>query len=524
MARPYLVSTFGLGFALAGCSATSGEVTSTQAEAAEALPTITASVLTPVLHGYDDAPRAPDSDDTAIWVNPKKHGEGLVIGALKNAGLQVYDLSGHVLQTLVPPSHPAVSAEDPPPPGPQPDPGTGPCPDSASGEVFGRFNNVDVQYGVEIKSHGKTKKIDVAVVTDRGCDRLRVYSIDPSRAGSPLVEITAPDAPRAFAQRFEQPSPFQSPGEDSRVVANDLDDQSTAYGVTLYRPEHRGQELRAFVTQRRRAVVGEFVFFPKGDGLLSYRMLREYRFDPVFEVPSPKRHKKALDWTPCREDPAEDPQFEGLTVDQERGVLYAAQEVVGVWRIPLNDSWPSVVSVPASRLMEPTRSFGAGYFAVPDDDEFSCEEEAPEEPVSGTVAVAGNPNVGGEFLEADVEGLAIYYRAHKKGYLIVSSQGDDTFHVFDRAHPTDHLTAFQFDGVGETDGHDVVNVPVGAAFPFGLFTVQNGKAPPPASEDDINGYEYDNSTQFELVGWEDVASTLGLAVDEDSYDPRHPHD
>jgi len=524
MARPYLVGACVLGLAVVGCSAGGPEGTSSLALPDEALPTVTASVLTPVLHGYDDAPRAPDSDDTAIWVNPKKRGEGLVIGALKNAGLQVYDLSGHVLQTIIPPSRPAVSAEDPPPPGPRPEPGTGPCPDSASGEVFGRFNNVDVQYGVEIKSHGKTKRIDVAVVTDRGCDRLRVYSIDPSRASSPLVEITAPDAPRAFPRRFEQPSPFQSPGEHSQTVENDLDDQSTAYGVTLYRPEHRGHELRAFVTQRRRAVVGEFVFFPKGDGLLSYRMLREYRFDPVFAIPSTKPHRKALDWTPCREDPAEDPQFEGLTVDQERGVLYAAQEVVGVWRIPLKDSWPAVVNVPASRLIEPTYSFGAEYFAVPDGDEFSCEDEAPAEPVVGTVAVAGNPSVGGEFLAADVEGLAIYYRANKRGYLIVSSQGDDTFHVFDRAHPTDHLTAFKFEGVGETDGHDVVNVPVGAAFPFGLFTVQNGKAPPPASEDEIDSYEYDNSTQFEFVGWEDVASTLGLTVDENSYDPRHPHD
>ena len=71
-------------------------------------------------------------------------------------------------------------------------------------------------------------------------------------------------------------------------------------------------------------------------------------------------------------------------------------------------------------------------------------------------------------------------------------------------------------------GLNVVNVPLGKAFPFGLFVAQNGAAPEPASTEPINGYEYDNSTQFKLVDWKDIASRLDLAIEPSGYDPRAP--
>jgi myo-inositol-hexaphosphate 3-phosphohydrolase len=49
--------------------------------------------------------------------------------------------------------------------------------------------------------------------------------------------------------------------------------------------------------------------------------------------------------------------------------------------------------------------------------------------------------------------------------VLVSSQGDGTIQVFERrggftrASGNRHVTAFSVDGVGETDGVDVVNVP-----------------------------------------------------------------
>jgi 3-phytase len=113
----------------------------------------------------------------------------------------------------------------------------------------------------------------------------------------------------------------------------------------------------------------------------------------------------------------------------------------------------------------------------------------------------------------------MYYLNAHDGYLIASSQGDDTFHVFDRAEH-DYLGRFQIEGAGETDGHDVVNVPAGADFPGGLFVAQNGKAPEPTNTHPVNRYEYDGASQFLLLSWEAIADTLDLELDTMSYDPR----
>ncbi|HWA78514.1 MAG TPA: phytase [Polyangiaceae bacterium] len=499
---------------LVACSENGGttEATAVSGAALEPLPTLTPQLRTSVLHQYDDAPRTPDADDPAIWVNHRSPGKSLVLGTLKDGGLAVYDLSGAVVQTVLPPNRPAVSAEDPPVAGSQPDPGTSACAESESGETFGRFNNVDVVYDFPLRKAGRVHWVDLAVLTDRGCDRLRSYVID-REASEPLREVTASDAPRAFPSRFEQPSPVQSPGAPSRVVENPLDDQSTAYGITLTRLDGVRGSVQAFVTQRSRSTVAQFELYGTPDGHVSYKKAREFRFEPVFRIPAESRRPRTIAWTPCREDPSEDLQFEGLVVDAERGILYAAQEVVGLWRIELDRRLPKVVRVPQSALFEKTKSFGLPYWAVPDGDEFSCESSAPDPLPAGTLAVAGNPAAAGEYLEADAEGLAIYPVGRKSGYLIASSQGDNTFHVFDRDQVRRHLGAFKVEGTGDTDGHAVAKQPLGDQFPFGLFVNQNGAAPEPASTDPINGYEYDGSTQFEFLGWQDIAAELGLAID-----------
>src|SRR5687768_9706677 len=169
----------------------------------QSLFTVSATARTPILNNYDEAPRTPDSDDPAIWINPDEAGEGLVIVTLKEAGLQVYDLSGQLVQTLSPFNRPAISADDPPAPGLQPDDATEPCPESESGERFGRYNNVDIQYEFEMDG----EEIDIAVVTDRGCDRLRIFQIDPSQEGGPLFDITDPGTDRIFPMQYVSPSP-----------------------------------------------------------------------------------------------------------------------------------------------------------------------------------------------------------------------------------------------------------------------------------------------------------------------------
>src|SRR5262245_33263507 len=134
-------------------------------------------VRTAPLFNYEDAPATPDADDPAIWVNPANPRRSLVIGTAKDAGLIVYDMSGRLVQALLPPNAPHASPADPPTPaGPNAAPDR-PCVDSASGETFGRFNNVDIAYGVRLGANPRAGRVDVAVVSDRGCDRVRFYKI-----------------------------------------------------------------------------------------------------------------------------------------------------------------------------------------------------------------------------------------------------------------------------------------------------------------------------------------------------------
>lgn len=117
-----------------------------------ATPTIPSSVNTRPFASYDEAPATVDADDPAIWVHPQRPGESLIIGTLKDAGLVVYDLRGRVVQLIAPPNLPTILHQDPPTPaglnlGPP-----NPCRESA-GATFGRFNNVDVAYGVRFGKH-----------------------------------------------------------------------------------------------------------------------------------------------------------------------------------------------------------------------------------------------------------------------------------------------------------------------------------------------------------------------------------
>ena len=116
-------------------------------------------------------------------------------------------------------------------------------------------------------------------------------------------------------------------------------------------------------------------------------------------------------------------------------------------------------------------------------------------------------------LTPDIEGLTIYYRPDGTGYLVASSQGDDSFAVYERSAPNAFVTAFRIesgtvDGVTHTDGLDVTNAALGADFPGGVLVAQ----------DDANDHSNQN---FKLVPWERVAggAPTVLAVDTD-WDPR----
>lgn len=118
------------------------------------------------------------------------------------------------------------------------------------------------------------------------------------------------------------------------------------------------------------------------------------------------------------------------------------------------------------------------------------------EPKAGTARVSVDAAGAGR-LTADIEGLSIYEAGKNAGYLIASSQGSDSFAVYDR-HSNKYVMSFKvdpgrIDGVTHTDGIDVTNRPLGRAFPRGLFVAQD--------DDDESGRQ-----NFKLVRWDLIAS------------------
>jgi 3-phytase len=155
-------------------------------------------------------------------------------------------------------------------------------------------------------------------------------------------------------------------------------------------------------------------------------------------------------------------QCEGCVADDELGRLYVGEEEKGIWR----------------------------YAAEPD----GGEERTL---VDGT---------GGR-LVADVEGLAIWRGRGGTGYLLASSQGNDTFAVYRREGKNEFVGTFRIAGgplgaVEECDGIDVTSAALGGAFPEGLFVAQDGK----------NGGRNQN---FKFVAWGDLARAFDppLATD-----------
>lgn len=187
----------------------------------------------------------------------------------------------------------------------------------------------------------------------------------------------------------------------------------------------------------------------------------------------------------------DDAQVEGMVVDQELGFLYAGQENLGIWK-------------------------------------FEAGENSSTE---GILIDEVKPN--GENLEADVEALTIYYADNGNGYLLASSQGDNTFAVYEREGNNKYLGNFfigesgNIDGAEESDGADVINVPLGNSYPNGLLVVQDGANEPEAVSQDPEDGEIQNfNTNFKLIPWENVANTFEepLKIDRFNYNPRQISD
>lgn len=324
-----------------------------------------------------------------------------------------------------------------------------------------RYNNVDLIYGFWL--HGE--RSDIALVSDRANDTLAVYRIDPHRRR--LEDIT-------------------SPGMLDSVFGVD-DGERTAYGLAAYRSPVSGKSY-AFVSQAGGNLIAQLELRRRG-GRVSAEPVR------MLELPVPTG------------DP-EDSQAEGMVVDRELGVLFVAME----------EEW-GIVKYPA----EPRKG------------------DQPELVAS----------IEDGFLKPDIEGLTIYYGPHMSGYLLVSSQGDGTYAVLERTarhgHPHRYLGSFvvgdnrspmrqsghdvqccrqhpdprPIDQVNESDGADVVNVPLGRAFPYGMLVVQDGANDPQVVDQDEEQLE-NISTNFKFVPWDEVARSFAtpLTIAPHGYDPR----
>ena len=133
----------------------------------------------------------------------------------------------------------------------------------------------------------------------------------------------------------------------------------------------------------------------------------------------------------------------------------------------------------------------------------------------------------GEFpsLVPDVEGLTIYYGEDGNGYLVASSQGNNTFAIYDRAGSNSYLGSFAIEGVEESNGADIVNVPLGDNYPAGLLVVQDGSNTLEVVFPDPEDGEIQNfNTNFKYVSVTDLFDTFPNLpqYNPNAFDPRNP--
>jgi 3-phytase len=157
-------------------------------------------------------------------------------------------------------------------------------------------------------------------------------------------------------------------------------------------------------------------------------------------------------------------QPEGCLADDVHARLYVGEEDVGLWR-------------------------------------FAAEPDGGDARV-GVAMVADNPA-----LKDDIEGVALYDLGDGEGYLVVSSQGNDSYAVFERTGDNRYRGSFAIvanaargiDGASETDGLDVSSADLGPGFGAGAVVVQDGRNVLPGE-----------TQNFKYLPWSAVAGALGL--------------
>lgn len=151
-------------------------------------------------------------------------------------------------------------------------------------------------------------------------------------------------------------------------------------------------------------------------------------------------------------------QGEGCVADDAQGVLWVGEEDVGLWKYPLD----------------------------------------PNDESAGELVA----KVGESKLKDDVEGVALYVQGDS-GYVVVSSQGDNTFALYKRQSPHSYVGSFSvgdskaIGAVEETDGIEVISTPLGEKYPMGIFLAQDG-------------FNQPNNQNFKMVDWREISRALNL--------------
>jgi 3-phytase len=406
---------------------------------------------TPPSLDYDDGERLANADDPAIWVHPDRRQKSLIIGTLKEGGVDVYNLQGELLQHI--PSLLAANPEHP----------------------RQRFNNVDLVYG--FKLGGQT--VDLAVASDRGFDRLAIYRINKSGsdAAIPLTEVTKTGLPFVFAANQDE-----------------VNDELTVMGIGTARLAN-GQTI-AFVTRNDRAEVAKFRLYDAGGGKVGYAPLVRFNLPSQFTLPNGQV------WKPCLDEDGLTPMAEGTVIDRDEGFVYIGQEAVGLWRTRIDN--------PAAHLtlIEKVTTFGMPYTRTFDEEEeeYVCEYLTAQDPGFGGRLERDVEGV--TLYEADDdEGYVIVSSQGSNEYLVYEREDGDNDYV-----GAFTIVDGMVDGTQETDGIGVSNADFGGAFDDGLFVAMDGGNTPDILDEEGEAIE---NTNFKLVRWEDIAGQLDLIVDDE---------
>ncbi len=262
---------------------------------------------------------------------------------------------------------------------------------------------------------------------------------------------------------------------DVPVIFGGEPGEDTAYGLAAAK---RLERAYAYVTRADSNQVAQVELAMQADGTVSYANVR------TLHLPLPPIDPDTPDdeMDDALADAFEDAQCEGLVVDRYQWKLYVGQENVGIWQ-------------------------------------FDAEANGGHSGVLIDTVV----DLGGRLVN-DVEGLTIYYGEGSSGYLLVSSQGENLFAVYDRM-THDYLGKFAIGSVGgidsveESDGADVLNIALGDRFPYGLMVVQDGANDPQMIYQDDE--ELENwVANFKFVPWERIARPMGLRIDPEAFNPR----